>query len=180
MTSAALLVSVALVSAAHASPGGPLSQWEGVWTFDTCHEDRKDDHDDETCGKSVDRIFSATDPNGRKDSNCREDGKPGRKDRKADEDDEADRDEEAFCREGMDRILIARDRVGRPDITLCPEDPWGEREVRIGGGHLSFRTREGLAVQLKLGADRTHFRGVFRSPDGHSGRAWGRRVAGCK
>ena len=110
------------------------SSWDGVWTYDACHEDRKPGHDLQT-----------------------------------------------YCREGRDRILIEHDDAGSWDITLCPSDPWGERDVTLleSGRVLAFRTREGYRVRLILGEDRSHFRGLFRGADGHSGRIWGRRIAGC-
>ncbi len=100
---------------------------------------------------------------------CHEDRKPSH-------------DKDTFCREGEDRIRVSVDAAGRYDITLCPADPWGERNVSLddGGRRLSFRTRDGLAVRLTLAADGDHYRGVFRSRDGHSGRVWGRRVNGCR
>jgi len=99
---------------------------------------------------------------------CHEDRKPGH-------------DKETFCREGKDRIEVTRTPGGGHDITLCPANPWGERDVAIGdaGRSLSFRTRDGLMVRLVLGEDGGHYRGQFRSTDGHSGRVWGRRVDGC-
>jgi hypothetical protein len=97
------------------------------------------------------------------------------------EDRKADHDNDTFCREGRDRVIIAVDPAGAWDITLCPNDPWGERNLAIepGGRQLSFRTRDYMDVKLTLGEDRGHFRGSFRTPGGHSGRIWGRRVAGC-
>ena len=97
------------------------------------------------------------------------------------EDRKPDHEAQAYCREGRDRILIARDEAGSWDITLCPSDPWGERDVALqeGGRVLTFRTREGYRVRLSLGEDRKHFRGTFRGADGHLGRVWGHRVAGC-
>jgi hypothetical protein len=86
-----------------------------------------------------------------------------------------------FCREGRDRIRIDADAAGVLDITLCPADPWGERRLRLddGGRRLEFRTRDNMDVRLSMGEDRDHYRGTFRTPDGHAGRVWGRRVAGC-
>ena len=110
------------------------SPWAGYWTYDLCHEDRKDSHDDDT-----------------------------------------------FCRQGKDRIRVQVDAAGFYDITLCPADPWGERNLVVGddGRTLAFRSRDRMDVRLSLGQDASHFRGSFRTPDGHGGRVWGRRVAGC-
>ena len=70
---------------------------------------------------------------------------------------------------------------GGYDITLCPSDPWGERDVTIDatGKMLSFRTRDGMEVRLTVGEDLAHYKGLFRTSDGHSGRIWGRRAASC-
>ncbi|HZI95462.1 MAG TPA: hypothetical protein VFE84_14545 [Patescibacteria group bacterium] len=97
------------------------------------------------------------------------------------EDRKASHDNESFCREGKDRILVSVDSAGGFDLTLCPADPWGERNLVVdeGGRRLSFRTRDNMDVRLSLGEDREHYRGTFRTPGGHSGRVWGRRVAGC-
>ena len=97
------------------------------------------------------------------------------------EDRKGDHDKDTFCRQGKDRIEIEVDSTGAIDITLCPANPWGERGVEVDPqGRLKFRTREGLDVRLTLGPDRTHYKGRFRSSDGHSGRVWGRRVVGCR
>ena len=102
------------------------------------------------------------------DDVCHEDRKPGH-------------DQETFCRQGRDRIRIERDASGVWDITLCPADPWGERNITVEGNDrvLAFRSREGYRVRLTLGEDRAHYRGLFRGADGHSGRIQGRRVTGC-
>jgi len=99
---------------------------------------------------------------------CHEDRKPAH-------------DNDTFCRQGKDRIRIDVPAAGFPDITMCPSDPWGERDVRItpDGRALSFRSRDFMEVRLSLGQDGGHFHGTFRTPDGHSGRVWGRRLAGC-
>ena len=98
------------------------------------------------------------------------------------EDRKASHDNDAFCREGKDRILVTVDTAGAYDLTLCPTDPWGERNLVVdeGGRRLSFRTRDDMDVKLSLGEDGEHFRGSFRTPGGHAGRVWGRRVAGCR
>lgn len=98
------------------------------------------------------------------------------------EDRKANHDKDSFCREGRDRIRVERTGSGRHDITLCPADPWGERGVTVdrGGTRLRFRTRDGRDVRLTLAEDRDHFRGLFRTSDGHSGRVWGKRIAGCR
>ena len=100
---------------------------------------------------------------------CHEDRKPGH-------------DKDTFCREGRDRIAITRDAAGVYDIMLCPANPWGERDLKVqdGGRTLSFKTRDGLMVRLGLAGDRSRYRGLFRSTDGHTGRIWGRRVVGCR
>lgn len=100
---------------------------------------------------------------------CHEDRKPGH-------------DKDTFCREGRDRIRITRDGGGAYDILLCPSSPWGETDLTVqdGGKTLAFKTREGLMVRLGLTEDRSGYRGLFRSTDGHTGRIWGRRVAGCR
>lgn len=100
---------------------------------------------------------------------CHEDRKPAH-------------DKDSFCREGEDRIMVTADTAGRYDITLCPADPWGERDVTVdeAGRRLTFRSRDGLDVRLVLAPDGAHYRGVFRSTDGHSGRIWGRRLKGCR
>jgi len=132
----ALLAAVLMAPSASAAapPALRISPWEGYWTYDLCHEDRKDSHDDDT-----------------------------------------------FCRQGRDRIRIQVDPTGAHDITLCPSDPWGERNITTGddGRTLGFRTRDRMDVRLVIGQDGSHFRGSFRTPDGHGGRVWGRRVAGC-
>ena len=99
---------------------------------------------------------------------CHEDRMPGH-------------DKDTYCREGRDRIIIALDPAGAWEITKCPTDSWGERGVKSldGGRTLTLRTPEGFDVRLVLGEDRAHFRGQFRGSGGHSGRIWGRRVAGC-
>ena len=111
-----------------------VSPWVGVWTYDSCHEDRLPAH-------TLD----------------------------------------SYCREGKDRLVIAVDESGTWDISKCPADPWGERGVTSvdGGRTLSFLTPEGYEVRLVMGEDRGHFRGQFRGAGGHTGRIWGRRVAGC-
>ncbi len=98
------------------------------------------------------------------------------------EDRKADHDLRTYCRQGRDRIRIEQRPGGVIDVTRCPADPWDERDVRLdaSGRRLAFRTREGLEVRLALGEDLDHFRGTFRSRDGHSGRVWGRRVDGCR
>jgi hypothetical protein len=97
------------------------------------------------------------------------------------EDRRPDHDKDTFCREGKDRIRVERTPAGGYDLVLCPSDPWGERQVRLGQGGrtLSFRSREGLDVRLTLGQDGSHFRGRFMGAAGHNGRVWGRRVGGC-
>src|SRR5688572_2075080 len=97
------------------------------------------------------------------------------------EDRRADHDKDTFCREGKDRIRVETTPAGGYDLTLCPSDPWGERQVRVGPGgrSLFFRSREGLDVHLTLGQDGDHFRGRFAGAAGHAGRVWGRRVSGC-
>ena len=99
---------------------------------------------------------------------CHEDRKPGH-------------DADSYCRQGLDRIEVTAGAGGVHDITLCPANPWGEKDVRIDpiAGTLSFRTRDGLDVRLSLEADGSHYKGVFRTTDGHSGRVWGRRIASC-
>jgi hypothetical protein len=98
------------------------------------------------------------------------------------EDRKASHDNDSFCREGRDRIQITVDAAGVYDIALCPADPWGERNLVMdaGGRQLSFRTRDNMDVKLSLAEDRDHYRGLFRTPSGHAGRVWGRRVAGCR
>jgi len=97
------------------------------------------------------------------------------------EDRKPDHDKDTFCREGRDTIQVAPQGGGGYDITLCPSDPWGEKDVTIdaAGRKLSFRTRDGLEVRLTVGEDLVHFKGLFRTSDGHSGRIWGRRVTNC-
>ena len=121
--------------AAASSPIDAARGWEGVWTYDSCHQDRKAGHD-----------------------------------------------KEGYCREGKDRIIVASDALGRYDITLCPSDAWGEHDVSVdaAGRRLRFKTRDGLDVRLVLGEGDSRFNGLFRSSDGHAGRVWGRRVAGCR
>ncbi|HET9481202.1 MAG TPA: hypothetical protein VFP98_05550 [Candidatus Polarisedimenticolia bacterium] len=129
-----MLVALAL-AASLAAQEAPGARWVGFWTYDSCHEDRKPDHDKDT-----------------------------------------------FCREGRDRLEIAKSSSGSWDIRLCPADPWGETGVGVdpSGRQLTFRTRDGLDVRLTIGEDPDHFRGVFRSGSGHSGRVWGRRLAACR
>ena len=88
---------------------------------------------------------------------------------------------ETYCREGLDRLVIALDDSGSWDLSMCPADPWGERGVMSvdGGRTLTFRTPDGFDVRLVMGENHTHFRGQFRGAGGHTGRIWGRRVAGC-
>lgn len=88
---------------------------------------------------------------------------------------------QTYCREGQDRIVITLDDGGNWEISRCPADPWGERGVTSvdAGRALAFRTPEGFDVRLIMGEDRAHFRGLFRGAGGHTGRIWGRRVAGC-
>lgn len=126
---------IALIAAFLLLAAPDTSVWVGVWTYDTCHEDR-------LAGHSVD----------------------------------------TYCREGKDRLVISVDGAGSWDITKCPNDTWGERGVTSvdGGKALTFRTPDGLDVRLVMGEDRTHFHGLFRGAGGHTGRIWGRRVAGCR
>jgi hypothetical protein len=97
------------------------------------------------------------------------------------EDRRADHDKDTFCREGKDRIRIEWTSGGTWEITLCPADPWGERDVRLGAGGrtLSLRSHDGLDFRLTMSQDAGHFRGRFTGRGGHHGRVWGRRVAGC-
>ncbi len=98
------------------------------------------------------------------------------------EDHKSDHENEGYCRQSGERIEIEFLPHGTIDITFCPADPWGERNVRVdpGGRELRFRTREGYDVHLVIQESGRHFQGVFRSVDGHSGRLWGRRVQGCR
>ena len=127
---AALALSIACVPVLSAPP----DSWDGIWSFDLCHEDRKVDHE---AG--------------------------------------------SYCRQGLDRLMIQRGSSGRVAIQRCPSDPWGESRVSLDpSGHtLRFTTPEGLDVRITLGDDGAHFKGSFRSSDGHSGRAWGKRAATC-
>ena len=99
---------------------------------------------------------------------CHDDRRPGH-------------EKDTYCREGLDRLVIAVDTSGRWEISRCPADPWGERGVASidGGRGLIFRSPDGLDVRLVMGEDRAHFRGQFRGAGGHTGRIWGRRVTGC-
>ncbi len=99
---------------------------------------------------------------------CHEDRKPGH-------------DPGRACREGLDRIVVEQEGGGGIRISRCPADPWRESNVRLEGGGrtLRFRTPEGLDVRLTLDDNGTHYRGRFRSSDGHAGRILGRKVSGC-
>lgn len=98
------------------------------------------------------------------------------------EDRKATHDKDTYCREGKDRIRVERNAAGKIDITLCPADPWGERNQRLdrAGRILKFNTRDGLQVRLIMGQNTSHYHGAFRSADGHAGRVWGRRVQDCR
>ncbi|MFQ5701789.1 MAG: hypothetical protein ACE5HU_08100 [Acidobacteriota bacterium] len=100
---------------------------------------------------------------------CHEDRKPGH-------------EQGAYCREGKDRIRVKRGSAGKYDIVLCPADPWGERDLRVeeAGRKIMFHTKDGLEVYMVMGETGSHYRGVFRTTDGHVGRIWGRRVNGCR
>ena len=92
-------LALALLLSMAASPAA--TPWAGAWTYDSCHEDRKADHD-----------------------------------------------EDSYCREGRDRILISVDTAGRHDITLCPSDPWGERDVRTGSGGRKMQNGSADAIAI--------------------------------
>ena len=129
-----VFVALAVILIGAAPQAASPHSWDGIWSFDLCHEDRKGNH-------------------------------------------EAD----SYCRQGLDRLIIERGSSGRVDIRRCPGDPWGESRVSLdpSGRTLRFTTPEGLEVRVTLGDDGAHFKGSFRSSDGHSGRAWGRRAATC-
>ena len=97
------------------------------------------------------------------------------------EDRKGDHEAGSYCRQGVDRIVVALGTSGRVDIQRCPSDPWGESRVSLdsSGRTLRFTTVEGLEMRLTLADDGASYKGTFRSSDGHSGRAWGRRAAGC-
>ena len=97
------------------------------------------------------------------------------------EDRKGDHEAGSYCRQGVDRIVVALEASGRVDIQRCPSDPWGESRVSLdsSGRTLRFTTVDGLEMRLTLADDGASWKGTFRSSDGHSGRAWGRRAAGC-
>ena len=128
-----VLAFLALVLAGGDVRAAPDS-WDGTWSFDLCHEDRKADHE---AG--------------------------------------------SYCRQGVDRLIIKREASGHVEIQRCPNDPWGESRVSLdpSARTLRFTTPDGLEMRITLGDDGAHFKGSFRSSDGHSGRAWGQRTATC-